>query len=304
MTFDQALNDLAGSGDPARAAMAWALDHWDQAGPRFTDILGDHSRGQNRTDETSRARFLIIHLQAEMEDSTVCGSLCRLLQDGDAAIMVLGDAITATLPRVLISTFDDDFVPALASVVETESTDSTVRDAALLAMAYLTHTGRVTERMMREHLLHWRDALPQEDLVWNGWVTAVACLGYADLAGMAEDLFERGLVDVAWLEAEDFREDLQRTLDDPQRLAGFDNQDPGPLGSAIAETWAWTDLPVKRKDLVQPGTTLVINEVEDWASEDYIGEVEEPFVNPLRGVGCNALCPCGSGKKHKKCCLV
>ena len=29
----------------------------------------------------------------------------------------------------------------------------------------------------------------------------------------------------------------------------------------------------------------------------------EPVKNPLRGVGRNDPCPCGSGKKYKKCCL-
>ena len=29
----------------------------------------------------------------------------------------------------------------------------------------------------------------------------------------------------------------------------------------------------------------------------------EPYQNPFRGVGRNDPCPCGSGKKFKKCCL-
>lgn len=29
----------------------------------------------------------------------------------------------------------------------------------------------------------------------------------------------------------------------------------------------------------------------------------QPLVNPMRGVGRNDLCPCGSGKKYKRCCL-
>ena len=29
----------------------------------------------------------------------------------------------------------------------------------------------------------------------------------------------------------------------------------------------------------------------------------KPIRNPLRGVGRNDPCPCGSGKKYKKCCL-
>ena len=31
---------------------------------------------------------------------------------------------------------------------------------------------------------------------------------------------------------------------------------------------------------------------------------ETPYVNPLRDVGRNDPCPCGSGKKYKKCCLA
>ena len=30
--------------------------------------------------------------------------------------------------------------------------------------------------------------------------------------------------------------------------------------------------------------------------------VQKPYVNPYAGIGRNDLCPCGSGKKFKKCC--
>jgi hypothetical protein len=30
----------------------------------------------------------------------------------------------------------------------------------------------------------------------------------------------------------------------------------------------------------------------------------EPYTNPLTGVNRNGICPCGSGKKFKKCCLA
>jgi len=42
------------------------------------------------------------------------------------------------------------------------------------------------------------------------------------------------------------------------------------------------------------------------AEEDFSArgeyEIETPYVNPLRGVGRNDPCPCGSGKKYKHCC--
>ena len=303
MTLDEVLTTLAGAGPLPREAMEWALDHWDQAGPRFTAMLDAYARGEDRTKDLELSLFPIIHMQAEMQDSTAFDPLCRLLRDAEAAEMVLGDAITETLRRVLVSTYDDS-LPTLASVVEAESTDSFVREAAMLAMAYLTRTGRVTEDQMRERLLHWRDTLqPQaEDQVWMAWVTAVACLGYADLAGMAEDLFGRGFVDTAWMEVEDFQEELKRTLDDPQRMAGFDSQGLRPFGSATEELADWTNIPAA--SLEERMKSLLIGDKEDWTRDDYIEEVEQPYINPLRGVGRNDPCPCGSGKKYKKCCLV
>ena len=32
------------------------------------------------------------------------------------------------------------------------------------------------------------------------------------------------------------------------------------------------------------------------------GEQQEPYVNPYAKIGRNDPCPCGSGKKYKKCC--
>ena len=34
-----------------------------------------------------------------------------------------------------------------------------------------------------------------------------------------------------------------------------------------------------------------------------IEDPTSPFINPSRNVGRNDPCPCGSGKKYKKCCL-
>ena len=42
-------------------------------------------------------------------------------------------------------------------------------------------------------------------------------------------------------------------------------------------------------------------EQDPWADFDY---PNEPVRNPWRHVGRNDPCPCGSGKKAKKCCLA
>ncbi len=72
-------------------------------------------------------------------------------------------------------------------------------------------------------------------------------------------------------------------------MAGFEHERVAPFTDAIGELEKWfafsgRDAPV----FPDP--------------RDY--EVQQPVTNPLRGVGRNDLCPCGSGKKFKKCCLA
>ncbi|HYA72113.1 MAG TPA: SEC-C metal-binding domain-containing protein, partial [Roseiarcus sp.] len=43
---------------------------------------------------------------------------------------------------------------------------------------------------------------------------------------------------------------------------------------------------------------------EDGEGLDDEAGLEAPHVNPFRNVGRNDPCPCGSGKKFKKCCLA
>ena len=83
--------------------------------------------------------------------------------------------------------------------------------------------------------------------------------------------------DMGWylLDREHFDEDLAIALRDPGDAARFERTQAGTIddvGAALA--WA------------------------DWNG------TPEPYVNPMRDVGRNDPCPCGSGKKAKKCCLA
>ena len=291
MTLDDALHDLAATGSELpRDAMQWALDHWDEAGPQLVALLDAYARGADHSEQTERALFLVLHLLGEKGEAAAFGPLCRLLLDAEASDLVLGDAITTTLRGILISTYNGDLA-ALQAVIETAEADEYVREGALLAMAYLTRMGRVPEAGMRAYLLHLlAEMQPQaEHYVWVGWVIAVAHLGYVDLAEQAEGLCRRGFVSHDWLRVADFRRDLKRTLDDPERMAGFTYDRIGPFTGAIDELADWHAF----SDEDEPAPPSLA---------DY--GIQQPVSNPLRGVGRNDPCPCGSGKKYKKCCLA
>ena len=291
MTLDDALHDLAATGNTLpQEAMRWALDRWDEAGPRLVALLDGWASGADRSERTERALFLVIHLLGEKAEAAAFAPLCRLLLDAEASDLILGDAITTTLRGVLISTCGGDPAP-LQSVIEAEGVDGFVRTAALVALAYLARTGRTPDLDMRAYLLRLlAEMRPQaEDFVWLGWMNAVAHLGYEDLAERAEDLFRRGLVSETWQGVEDFRGDLRRTLDDPDRMAGFAHDDVRPFTDAIGELSKWHGYSGRGDEPAGAGP-------------DY--EVRQPIANPLRGIGRNDPCPCGSGRKFKKCCLT
>src|SRR5438105_10511722 len=78
----------------------------------------------------------------------------------------------------------------------------------------------------------------------------------------------------------DFRQDLKRTLDDPERMAGFAHDRIVPFKGAIKEfagLHAFSD---------QDNAAPALPDLPCY-------EVQPPVTNPLRGVGRNEPCPCG-----------
>lgn len=159
-----------------------------------------------------RARAVLrLHLLGEKGEVAAFGPLCRLFLDAEASDLVLGDAITTTLRGILISTYDGDLATLQAAIEKAEA-EEYVREGALLVLAYLTRTSRVPEVEMRAYLRHL-------------------------LAEMQPR--RRGFVPHDWLRVADFRRDLKRTLDDPERMAGFTYDRIGPFKDAIDELEGW-----------------------------------------------------------------
>jgi len=275
MTLDEAIEVLGAPGDALPdAVMELVIDQWEQAGPRCLAMLDGYIHGRDLSEATERALFFVVHLLGEKGETAAFANLCALAGDTERADLVLGDAVTATLPKILISTFDGYAAP-LQSLVAREDVDSSIRDGALMALAYLTRSGRLPGAEMHAYFAGlFATMQPQSrDIVWSGLVMAVGMLGYANLTPQVEAVFARGLADPEGTTIKDFREDLRRAV-----------QNPGSLDELAAVSVA----PMSR------------------AIDELAGPLppQEPFVNPLRTVGRNDPCPCGSGKKYKKCCLV
>ena len=299
MDVETAIQAFASAGnDLPREAMQWTLDHWDAVAPELLSVMERYTSGADRSSETASAVFFIIHLAGEKQDTRVFSLLCRLAQDGEAAEAVLGDTTTTTFKQILISTYDGH-LDTLKGLIEAAEADEFVRADALEVLAYLTATGRIPREETEAYLLRLYDTLQpqQESFVWSGWVLAIALLGFEELSDVVRQAFGRGLIEPMVMNYDSFRTDLGRTLADPERMAGFHDDRIGPLDDAIGELSGWYAFSAEAKQdqerwATSPGTTGLA-----------FADTPQPFVDPFKGAGRNDPCPCGSGKKFKKCCL-
>ena len=164
-----------------------------------------------------------------------------------------------------------------------ESVEAITRGEALLTLAWLARTGRVPEAEFRAYVGRlFEDMKPREsDYVWYNLVVTAAVMGYSEYAALSAKLIDDGLVPEEWLTREELPDLL--ASGDPTGLEGLKSEEVGPFGDIVESlsTWPWDD--------------------EDELEDE---EPQTPVINPLRHIGRNDPCPCGSGKKFKNCHLV
>ncbi|HXZ16741.1 MAG TPA: DUF1186 domain-containing protein [Roseiarcus sp.] len=294
MNVDEALRAFAEADDLPREAMSWALANWEAAAPRFVARLRAVAAGADPTDAAVDQVFYILHLCGQMRETRAYEPLCRWIARDPDLEVALGDAITETLPDILISVFDGDCEPLIAAIRSREA-DGEARGAALLALGYLVRSrGALDDDAMRALLEHLRQEAASEadQTMAQQWADAAAALGYDDLKMEVALLAKEGLIDPRYLSLVDFEEIVQIARSDPAGLAAFHDQQVQPLDDAIGamETWSFGE-----------HDEFELDETEDLSGDN---PFDGPYVNPLRDVGRNDPCPCGSGKKYKKCCLA
>ncbi len=275
--------------DPVPApAMQAALEQWDEVVPRFRTMLRCYADGSDVSERTERALFPIIHLLGEKEDTACFPDLCRLAESQDRLDSVFGpDGIVMSYPAILVSTFDRDPAP-LFRIAELETADSFTRSEALLAVTFLVGMNRIPERTAYDFLAGLPARLNPRDGhdVWWAYATSIATLGFAGLSAAVDAAFDRNQIPAQDYTRAEFWRDLRDAKANGRDFSDQDWERFQPFESAV-EQLSWL-----MEDAEQGGAD---------APAEFAAQ--EPLRNAMRGIGRNDPCPCGSGKKFKKCCL-
>ncbi|MEW6127330.1 MAG: DUF1186 domain-containing protein [Acidobacteriota bacterium] len=252
-----------------------------------------------------------IFLLAQFRETRACPLIVKLASfPSDTLNRMLGDSITEDLHNILASVSGGD-TRLIKSLIENPNADEFARSAAIESLLALV----VEKLISRDEVIDYFRTLfnggleKKESFVWDGLIASATDLYpeelYEDIKkALLKGFANERIQDLDYVDQK-IREGKEAVLAQlPERFHFIENfiED--------MESWAW----YQDEDIYQPvtedsmasawGATLLnLKEaVPDLFNRRREGsKADMPYIAPKK-VGRNEPCPCGSGKKYKKCC--
>lgn len=284
-----------------KRAIQTSLAHPEEVVPELLAILKRGADPANAGEEDLDALVLLIHILAELRETRAFQPLMDLLTlDSDHIERALGDVVTETLSQVLISTFDGD-TERLYRLIGDGDADEFVRDAVLRVWTYLVLTEKIDRATAHRYLAGFPDKVggANGDHIWVSWVETISSLGFTELTDTVKAAFSDGricrdILGALPMEFYDFEQDLAEALTTSDREGWMRRNRYWPFEDTIGTLSQWYGF----------SEEYARRRRERIANAPYtLPHGFEMATNPYRSVGRNDPCPCGSGKKFKKCCL-
>ena len=233
--WDDALSALDDIANPAGEILSWASASWEEASTRLLGRLAEFAAGRRESVSGGEA-FYIAHLCGEKGETRAFPILCRMIAEDRHIADWLDDAVTETLPGILIRVFDGD-TAMLRRAVESARGDEFARASALAALGYLVRSrGAMSDADMRAYLRRIRrDMAPwRQSVLWLTWASTVANLGYGDMRSEVAELKRDGFIPDGDFNGDEFDLRMALAQSDASGLAGFEYDLIVPLSDATS----------------------------------------------------------------------
>jgi len=233
--------------------------------------------------EGSNLLSFAVYLLAQFREPRAFQPIAALVAlPGETPFDLLGDTVTESLARILGSVWDGD-VAGLRRLVEDEAVNEYVRFAAVDTFIVLAHSGQMArDAVVAYYRGLFHGGLPRVwSHAWDALVCAVADLPAPELLedvrqAYADELVELFFADLSTIE--------RRLVEPPGRRL----DDYRVITDVVAEMKGWVYFREPAKPKTAPASPALR---------------PRPIVGGVK-VGRNDPCPCGSGKKFKKCCVA
>ena len=298
MTPAEIMAALEASGPLPREALEAAGQSRDAMVPVFLDYIGKLQTAKIDDLEGMDAFVFIFFLLAEWRETRAYRPLATLLQrDPEFLDALLGDSITEASARVMAGVFDGDLQP-LFDILLDDAADSFLRGEMFDTLAIVALENPDLRPGITQFLIDFFDltgSVTGEE-VWWAWAECIAALGLANMDTAVRAVFDSGLITPEHSRIEDFAERLQATVDAgrPEWFTGISSNTL--ITDTITELEPWYCFTPEFLAKKAAGRLNVVSSLMPRSGD--------PFNSVFTGkTGRNDLCPCGSGKKFKKCCL-
>ena len=324
MDIDEILRCLErDTGKFPREALQAAIERRDEIIPRLLETLEETI--SNADELVRQADYMAyeyaMYLLAQFREKRAYPLFVRfVLLPPKVVDDLLGDTISMGLGRMLAAVQDGDLDP-IKRLVESPDVDEYVRDAALVSLVCLVVTGELA----REDFVAYCKSLFEGKLereysyIWNGLVICALRVWPEELLDDIRQAYQDGLADPFIVGEKDIEQAL--ATGKSQVLENLrSNRHYSLIANVIEEMewWACFEETREQKPSEPPPTEELppssdVAGVEELGGSDVDGQeqlegpdpgqAEPETMAPSRPrIGRNEPCPCGSGKKYKRCC--
>lgn len=294
-----------------KAALEEALLRKDESVPVLLEVLETlperMRKGQIHADYI--LHDYAMHILAELGETVAYRPLiaiARLPEIDD----LISDGVTEDLPRVLAAVWDGDCDP-LFDLIGDPLADEFARGAGMQALGILQHSGRLTRDALFGAALHLYENCLERSYshIWDAWIMLVSKFGLNEFREHVSKLYRRGLADPGFQTERGALKAIEAAKPDADALERCYRA----YTSAIEEMSNWvcfSDREVQREIRSMAASRNSDTAPNSDEDDDYYDPPEgayglpKTYIRENPKVGRNDPCPCGSGKKFKKCCLT
>ena len=303
MTTEEILSQLRTPGNRIpREAFAEIIQRRDEFVPLLIAAIEKAAELGPDIDLTDNLPYFALYLLGELRESRALEPILTWLacENNDGEDRIFGDIITENTAAILAAVAHHN--PArLREFARQDRLNPWLRSATFDALVRQVLWGEQPREPLVQYFseLFRTNALRNDDLAWTMLIDACLDLHPGELLEDIRGIYERDLVDLHIVG--DF-DDIEREAanDRESHLREIAERRPPITDTARAVSW-WSAFQRPRPLTSRLGSSAMAPRPGPDFFED-----EEPGVTVRHEqpkIGRNDHCPCGSGKKYKKCCL-
>lgn len=224
--------------------------------------------------------------------------------DGDEIDDALGDFVTGDLQRVLASVSGGD-TTLIDRLVEDDNVYEYVRTAALNSWLCLLRAGLKT----REDVISYYKSLFEKPWEEESFVCGSLAWGCLDLKAVEllpeiEKSYTENKIELMLMGA--FDEFQRQMAEEKSRFLDGSDKNFDLVDDMISDLEQWhcfSNPQEYMREISEPAMPKPLPNFEAKQNLVWESEYDGTFVRDVPKVGKNEPCPCGSGRKYKKCCM-